>query len=177
VAESIHTTYNPASISLDPHMGAVLPEHHLDEDEDIEFVKQAVFGVERYAELINSFLRAFYAHCSGNALRSDRARYALLTYLAVMRMEDLGLHQFSAIIRANDAQKMLVWTEFLFDKRHLKTCLRAEWLQIFDKAFVDGRIGALNIPHNEHHLPSEQHLLQSHPAIMIRAELAPPGSL
>jgi hypothetical protein len=147
VAESIHTTYDAGSLTLDSHLDTALalPDHALSAHQDETFVREAVYGVNRYAQLISAFLRAFYHHCSGTALLCDRPRYSMLTYLAIVRMEDIGLDQFSAIVRANDAQKMLVWMEFLFNKRHLQTCLRADWLKIYDKQWVDERISACNL--------------------------------
>ena len=72
-------------------------------------------------------------------------RYCLFTYLAVMRLEELGNGQFQDFVLAQDPHKMLVWMEFLFSEKYLNEFLREEWLKIYDKQFVDDRIGTAEV--------------------------------
>lgn len=71
-------------------------------------------------------------------------RYALYTYLAVMRLTELGNEQFQLLVSVKTTQTMLVWLDFLFSKEHLEDCLRQEWLKLYDKQFVDDLIGLLH---------------------------------
>jgi hypothetical protein len=69
--------------------------------------------------------------------------YSIITYLTIMRFPELGMEQFVSIVRSQEPQKMAVWLCFLFSEEHLKGELRDQWLKIFDKAFVDEKIGVL----------------------------------
>ena len=137
----IAASYNAARGTIDSHLDDALSQAPNPCATDAAFIRQAVYGTVRYAPLLASFKAAFYHHCGGTALRADAPLYALLTYLAVLRIEDLGTEQFERVLRAHDAQKMHVWANFLFDEAHLRHELREEWQKVYDKAYIDSRIG------------------------------------
>ena len=142
LAVQLLRSYSPAQATVDAHLDSCLPPLRLQSAADATFLRQTVYGVTRYAGLLSAFRAAFYHHRGGSALRKDAGLYNVLVYLAVVRFEELGPRQFERIVRALDPQKAAVLLGFLFDERHLRGELRDEWLKIYDKAFVEERIGA-----------------------------------
>jgi hypothetical protein len=143
VAEDLLATFKPAQCTLDAHLDAALAARPISHS-DAAFVRQLVYGTTRYSALLATFKAAFYHHRGGSALRKDAPLYGLLTYLAVIRIDELGAAAFGELlVTALDAQKVAVWLGFAFDKAHLRGELREEWAKVYDKAWVDGRIGAL----------------------------------
>lgn len=137
------TSFNSAVHSVETHVATFVAERSIVHPADISFVQQAVYGVTRYSSMLSAFKAAFYHHCGGRALRNHAPLYSLLTYLAVIRLEDLGAQGFGQLLTAIDAQQAAVWASFVMSEEHLKAELREEWAQIYDKAFVDQRIGVL----------------------------------
>lgn len=152
LAVQLLRSYNAAQATVDAHLDAALPPLSLSSEADATFLRQAVYGVTRYAGLLKAFRAAFYHHRGGSALRKDAGMYNVLVYLAVVRFEELGPRQFERIARALDPQKVAVLLGFLFDEAHLRGELRDEWLNIYDRAFVEERIGA-QLRHVHHIAP------------------------
>ena len=136
------TSFNSAVHSVDTHVASFAAQHSITHPEDITFVEQAVYGVTRYSSMLASFKAAFYHHCGGSALRKDASLYCLLTYLAVIRIEDLGAQHLGQLLSALDAHQAAVWAGYAMSEEHLKAELREEWAKTYDKAFIDQRIGA-----------------------------------
>lgn len=141
-AADILAAFQPAQQTIDSHLDAVLAEAPVPTPPDATFLRQLVYGTLRYAPLLTAFKSAFYHHCGASALRKDAPLYAMLTYLALLRIEELGVEQMETTLRACDAQKAAVWAGFLFDEVHLRGELREEWSKVYDKSWVDTRIGA-----------------------------------
>ena len=153
----ILAAFKPAQQTIDSHLDTTLAAPPLATPPDATFLRQLVYGTLRYAPLLAAFKAAFFHHCGGSALRKDAQLYSMLTYLAVLRIEELGIAQLEAILRACDAQKAAVWAGFVFDEAHLRGELREEWSKVYDKAWVDARIGA--------------------PLLQVRPRHAQPGSM
>jgi hypothetical protein len=142
LTEVIVKSYNAAQVTLDTHLDSAIPKHGIMHEADSTFLRQATYGIIRYSSFLQAFQTAFYHHCAALATRADAHMYNIVTYLTILRFPELGMEQFVSIVRSQEAPKMAVWLRFLFSKEHLKGELRDEWLKIFDKAFVDEKIGA-----------------------------------
>ena len=140
-AEALLASFQPARLTLDAHLDEALAALPVDSQDDDASLRQLVYGATRYSALLDTFKAAFYHHCSGSVLRQDATLYALLTYLAIMRLEDLGIEQFAAVLKDCQAHKVAVWASFLLDAAHLRGELREEWCKVYDKSWVDARIG------------------------------------
>lgn len=142
VAEELCTTFNEAQTTLDAHMDESLCKLKIEDMSDATFLRQAVYGTDRYNALIKSTLSALYHFCGGQVLRKDRTTYALFTYLAVIRLLDLGVSNFAMLVSSQPAQKMLPFLQFLFDPKYIEEDLGEEWLKIYDREFVNECKGA-----------------------------------
>lgn len=142
VAEELCSTFNEAQVTLDAHLDESLRVLNVVDISDATFLRQAVYGTDRYHALIKAALAALYHFCGGVVLRKDRTTYALFVYLAVIRLVDLGISNFSMLVSSQPAQKMLPFLKFLFDPQHVMEDLGEEWLKIYDRQFVNECTGA-----------------------------------
>ena len=65
------------------------------------------------------------------------ALYLVLSYLALLRLQELGFPSFKALLLSQEHFKMSVLLKFLFSEENLAKWLRPEWLKLYDPAFVD----------------------------------------
>jgi hypothetical protein len=87
--------------------------------------------------LLTAVMTALYHYCGGVVLRKERTSYKLFAYLAIVRLNDLGVQNFAMLVSAMPAQKMLPFLKFLFDEKHVKEDLTDEWLRVYDRSFVE----------------------------------------
>lgn len=139
------STFNEAQVTLDAHIDESLRTLKIVDISDATFLRQAVYGTDRYNSLIKSTLAALYHFCGGVVLRKDRTTYALFTYLAVIRLLDLGVGNFAMLVMSQPAQKMLPFLQFLFDPKHVEEDLSEEWLKMYDREFVTECTGVVLI--------------------------------
>ncbi|KAK9810024.1 hypothetical protein WJX72_003564 [[Myrmecia] bisecta] len=107
------------------------------------FIRQVFYGTVRFKQLIACFTKVFYQQNSGTVLRGDVHMYSLYTYLAVIRLQELTFPQFRRLIMVKDAQKMIVFLQYLFHEETLRGPCRDQWLGIYDKEYTDGLIATL----------------------------------
>lgn len=157
VAEELCSTFNEAQVTLDAHLDTSLSQLNIVDVSDATFLRQAVYGTDRYHALIKATLAALYHFCGGVVLRKDRTTYALFTYLAVIRLVDLGVDNFAMLVTSQPAQKMLPFIKFLFDPEHVKEDLGEEWLKTYDREFVNECVGVAPCPSHVYMVNMNQH--------------------
>ena len=78
--------------------------------------------------MIKLTLDSLYQFRSGKILRSDYILYQIFTYLLVIRLsQDLSFPQFRLLVLSQDASKMHVFLQFMFDGEILSTILKELW--------------------------------------------------
>jgi hypothetical protein len=93
-AEEMYTTFNPGRVTVDAHADERLLKWKVRNEEDAVFLRQVFYGCMRYKRLIGILISAFMHHNAGTVLRGDADMYVVYTYLALMRLEELGFGQF-----------------------------------------------------------------------------------
>ncbi|XP_040275146.1 cilia- and flagella-associated protein 99 [Bufo bufo] len=128
--------YNPDNQSL---------EHFLEESaeglqalnhEEEQFVLDVLSGCVQYKTLLDVVVQAFYARDGKHYLLSEQCLYAVISYIAIFKMEELGLQTFGRIVRCQDFTKMDKFLRFFFNVLNLNTWIRDEWSQIYDSDYV-----------------------------------------
>lgn len=142
LAEEIHTTFNPDSITLDTHLESCLQEHKVKTVSDETFLRQVVYGVSRYSTMLTAVMKALFHYCGGLVLRKDRPTFRVFSYLAIIRLDELGADNFTMLVSSQPAQKMLPFLDFMFNEKYVKDDLTEEWLKIYDREFVRDCTGA-----------------------------------
>ncbi|XP_014463195.2 cilia- and flagella-associated protein 99 isoform X3 [Alligator mississippiensis] len=128
--------FNPENQSMD---------HFLDESTKVlqalnvtdgKFVLETLAGCIEYKPLLDIVANAFFVQDGKHCLSSERNLYVVICYLATFQLEELGLQQFSRIVKSLDAAKMHKFLRFFFSVLNLNTWIKDEWSQIYDSPYV-----------------------------------------
>jgi hypothetical protein len=82
--------FNASTMTLDTHIDTFLENQKIDDEFEAVFVKQVVYGLNRYKKMLKVALSALYFNESGRLLREDNNTYLIFAYLMFIRMDDLG---------------------------------------------------------------------------------------
>ncbi|XP_029141602.1 cilia- and flagella-associated protein 99 [Protobothrops mucrosquamatus] len=100
-------------------------------------VMDILCGCLEYKTVLDVVVNAFYIRDGKHCLLSERNMYIVICYLATFRLEELGLQQFSKIIKSIDASKICKFLRFFFNVMNLQTWIKDEWSQIYDSVYVN----------------------------------------
>eukprot|EP00002_Diphylleia_rotans_P033114 TRINITY_DN7011_c0_g1_i12.p1 TRINITY_DN7011_c0_g1~~TRINITY_DN7011_c0_g1_i12.p1 ORF type:complete len:758 (-),score=191.79 TRINITY_DN7011_c0_g1_i12:49-2322(-) len=132
----IYESFRPSSITLDTHAERWISENMIKDDEDARFISDVLYGCVRYKELVDAVLSSFYYN-NPSCSRAERNIYMILSYLAAIRIEDIGFPSYRRLVLAHDANKMAAFLRFLFNENTLNTWLKSEWYTIYDPKYVE----------------------------------------
>ncbi len=113
-------------MTIDSHLEVYLAQIECTDEGDQLFIKQVVYGCIRFKKLNKINLTALYFKHGTEVSREDYHLYMVLSYLTIMRLEDMGIPVFRKFIFSQDYQKMFVWLSFIFNTQVLALLLH--WL-------------------------------------------------
>ncbi|XP_066574401.1 cilia- and flagella-associated protein 99 [Amia ocellicauda] len=129
--------FDPESQCVETFLGdASKTLQNVDVSEEM-FVLDVFSGCIEYKKLLDIVVDAFYVRCGKNILHSQRNLFAVICYLATFLLEELGLQNFSKIVKSQDVNKMHKFLGFFFDVTNLNTWIKDEWIQIYDAPYVE----------------------------------------
>ncbi|XP_074984193.1 cilia- and flagella-associated protein 99 isoform X3 [Caretta caretta] len=103
---------------------------------DGAFELETLAGCIEYKPLLDIVVNAFFVRDGKHCLFSERNLYVVICYLATFQLEELGLQQFSRIVKSLDTAKMHKFLRFFFSVLNLSTWIKDEWGQIYDSLYV-----------------------------------------
>ncbi|XP_053164804.1 cilia- and flagella-associated protein 99 isoform X3 [Hemicordylus capensis] len=103
---------------------------------DETFLMETLAGCIEYKPILDVVVNAFYIRDGKHCLLTERNLYVVVCYLATFRLEELGLQQFSRIIKSLDVAKICKFLRFFFSVMNLNTWIKDEWSQIYDSVYV-----------------------------------------
>ncbi|XP_066477467.1 cilia- and flagella-associated protein 99 [Tiliqua scincoides] len=106
---------------------------------DETFLMETLSGCIEYKPLLDVVVNAFYVRDGKHCLLSERNLYVVVCYLATFQLEELGLQQFSRIIKTMDFPKIYKFLRFFFSVMNLSTWIKYEWSQIYDSTYVNNK--------------------------------------
>ncbi len=115
-------------VTIDSHLEVYLAQIECTDEGDQLFIKQVVYGCIRFKKLNKINLTALYFKHGTEVSREDYHLYMVLSYLTIMRLEDMGIPVFRKFIFSQDYQKMFVWLSFIFNTQ-VEYCA-CPWLPI-----------------------------------------------
>ena len=126
--------------TLDAHADDFLASKKGLAEGDQVFVRQVLYGVNRYRKLLKVIVSSFYFKHSHEASLSDRSRYTIFGYLIMMRLDELGWPAFERLVGSQDQRAIFVFINYLFSKHNLDNWMKPEWLKIYDEDYVDSEL-------------------------------------
>ena len=115
--------------------------------EDQVFCRQVLYGVTRYEKMLDAFVDALYAKHAARLSRHEKLEARVCSYLALLRLDELGFGAFGAILSAHPsgARFAVPFLEFTFDTSALRECgVVGKWRALYDDAFVANALGFLD---------------------------------
>lgn len=155
LCKQVVSTYNPVLDSPDTHFEKLFASNE-DENESM-FVQQVFYGCNRYKEFLKELIKAIFKVNVTTTNSNDRLPFTIFSYLALFRLDELGIDSFKRLVNTQEPLKMHVLLSFIFDAEMLRTHVREEWCKIYDYKFVDDDI----IAKAEQNSGLVQHLLNS----------------
>jgi hypothetical protein len=61
-------------------------------------------------------------------------------YLSFFRLEELAIEDYKKLVSSQDAVKMNVFLQFIFNTDNLRNYVRDEWMTLYDYAYIDEKI-------------------------------------
>ncbi|NXW89052.1 CFA99 protein, partial [Alopecoenas beccarii] len=101
-----------------------------------KFVLDTLAGCIEYKSLLDVVVNAFFVRDGKYCLISERNLYIVICYLATFRLEELGVQQFSRIVKSLDTAKMQKFLRFFFNALYLNTWIKDEWSKFYDSPYV-----------------------------------------
>ena len=94
---------------------------------------------------------------SSSTNRNDATLYQIFGYLTFFRLEELAIEDYRKLVLSQDAVKMHVFLQFLFNADGLREHVRSEWMSLYDYAYIDEKI----IGTIEKNLPNVSEILKT----------------
>ncbi|KAG7399043.1 hypothetical protein PHYBOEH_009821 [Phytophthora boehmeriae] len=138
VCEQLIKSFDPAKTTVDAHATEEL--RGCSSTNDQRFLQQVLYGSYRYRELLRPMLSHFLDSHSSQVSRSDYTKFLIIGYLAIFRLEELGVPAFSGLALALQPTSMHTFLSYLFDPNQLRGALFALWTQVLDSGFVEKEI-------------------------------------
>ena len=138
--EEMVRTFNPIVTTVDSHAAEFIKLKKVVDADDKMFLEQVLYGCVRYKKMLKVFLSSLYFKHGGETQRADYTLYLVLSYLALLRLQELGFSSFKALLLGQEHFKMSVLLKFLFSEENLMKWLRPEWLKLYDPAWVDEQL-------------------------------------
>jgi len=132
-----YKTYQPSKVTLDSHIEVFLAKIDCNDEGDVVFIKQVVYGCIRYKKLNKVTLTALYFKHGTQVSREDYHLYMVFSYLTLIRLEDMSVPVFRKFVMSQDHHKMFVWVSFIFNAQTLNKWMKEEWCRIFDEQYVE----------------------------------------
>ncbi|CAK4100082.1 unnamed protein product [Aphanomyces euteiches] len=134
--ESLVGSYDPALMTLDAHVDETLQDVG---EADRLFLHQVLYGCVRYKDVLNAFLTNFYQANSAKVSRNDYTKFLVLAYLAIFRLDDIGMSAFQGFVSSQNPTAMHVLLSFLFDETAMKA-IETEWMRLLDQDYVQSQL-------------------------------------
>ncbi|TMW68054.1 hypothetical protein Poli38472_007726 [Pythium oligandrum] len=134
LCEKLIQSFNPDKTTIDAHAEEVLRD--VETTTDRLFLQQVFYGSYRYRALLKSFLTQFLNANASKVSRNDYTKFMIIAYLAVFRLEEMGMAAFSSLATALEPTSMHVLLSYLFDPERLQGPIKTEWVDVLDEAFV-----------------------------------------
>ncbi|XP_022343302.2 cilia- and flagella-associated protein 99-like isoform X1 [Crassostrea virginica] len=130
-------SYNSDIQSVEEHVNKYLKNNQIYDDSDQTFIVEVFSECVRYANLMQVVLDGFYAKDGKKTLRSEQNLYTVVCYLALFRLDELGMAHFRKFVASQDINRMYRFLNFFLDEKNLMTWIRDGWEKYYEHVFVE----------------------------------------
>eukprot|EP01060_Flectonema_neradi_P011937 TRINITY_DN18879_c0_g1_i1.p1 TRINITY_DN18879_c0_g1~~TRINITY_DN18879_c0_g1_i1.p1 ORF type:complete len:759 (+),score=164.00 TRINITY_DN18879_c0_g1_i1:66-2342(+) len=129
--------FNQQTHTVDSHAEVYLNslQPKLDEDED-DFLRQVFYGVTRYRATLETVVKKYISVMK--RMPDSHVSLLMLTYLAMFRIEELGIANFKSVINGSSSHNRIAeFLTFVFTPGNAEEHFVPEWKSQFDDNYVD----------------------------------------
>lgn len=130
-------SYNSDTQSVEEHVNKYLKNNQIYDDSDQTFIVEVFSECVRYANLMQVVLDGFYAKDGKKTLRSEQNLYTVVCYLALFRLDELGMAHFRKFVSSQDINRMYRFLNFFLDEKNLLTWIQDGWEKYYEHVFVE----------------------------------------
>ena len=130
-------TYNSSTHGVEEHVENWLTKKKVTDENTRVFVIEVFSGCVRHRSITKVVVDAYYATDGKNCLRTDKNLYTVLCYLALFRLEELGVGYVRKLVASQDVNKMFKFLKFFFTEENIKTWMADEWCKLYDHTYVE----------------------------------------
>ena len=66
--------------------------------------------------------------------------YQIFAYLSFFRLEEIAIEDYRKLVLSQEAHKMHVLLQFIFDADTLRDTVREPWMELYDFSYIDDKI-------------------------------------
>ncbi|KAL4232291.1 Cilia- and flagella-associated protein 99 [Mactra antiquata] len=140
VCVAVLDTYDKDTQSVEEHVNRCLKECGIYDEDEQTFIVEVFSGCVRYEEVMNVVMNGYYAKDGKSVLRSEQNLYGVLVYLALFRLDELGLPNYRQFVKSQDLNKMYKFLKFFFNERNITTWIKDAWEKYYEHAFVQTKL-------------------------------------
>uniref|UniRef100_K1Q724 Cilia- and flagella-associated protein 99 n=1 Tax=Magallana gigas TaxID=29159 RepID=K1Q724_MAGGI len=130
-------SYNSDTQSVEEHVNKYLKNNQIYDDSDQTFIVEVFSECVRYSNLMQVVLDGFYAKDGKKTLRSEQNLYTVVCYLALFRLDELGMAHFRKFVSSQDINRMYRFLNFFLDEKNLLTWIQDGWEKYYEHVFVE----------------------------------------
>lgn len=140
VCVAVLDTYNSDMQSVEEHVNRCLKQCGIYNEDEQTFIVEVFSGCVRYSEVLNVVMRGFYAKDGKSVLCSEQNLYAVLVYLALFRLDELGMANYRMFVKTQDINKMYKFLRFFFNEKSVMSWMKDEWQKYYEHVFVQTKL-------------------------------------
>lgn len=133
-------TYNSSTHGVEEHVNGWLAKNKQSDESVQVFVVEVFSGCVQHKNILKVVIGAFYVKDGKNCLRTDKNLYTVMCYLALFRLDELGIGFFRKLVGSQDANKMYKFLTFFLNEQNIKTWMADEWCKLYDHSFVQATL-------------------------------------
>lgn len=133
---NVLNTYNGDTMSVEEHVNKYLKENGIFDESDQTFIVEVFSECVRYSNLMHVVLNGFYNKDGKRTLRSEQNLYHVICYLAMFRLDELGMAHFRKFVSSQDINKMYRFLSFFLNEKNLLTWIKDGWEKYYEHVFV-----------------------------------------
>lgn len=140
ISVAVLDTYDKNTQSIDEHVNRCLKDFGVYDEDEQTFIVEVFSGCVRYDEILNVVMRGYYAKDGKSVLRSEQNLYAVLVYLALFRLDELGMANYRQFVKSQDINRMYKFLKFFFNEKSITGWMRDEWQKYYEHVFVQTKL-------------------------------------
>ncbi|KAM6961106.1 cilia- and flagella-associated protein 99 [Aplochiton taeniatus] len=102
-----------------------------------KLILDIISGCIEHKKLLDIVINVFYIQHGKCLFKTDRNQFAIVGYLAMFLLDEIGLQCLSNIVKSLDIRKMHKFLAFFFNITNLTTWIQGEWSRIYDATYVE----------------------------------------